>query len=65
MTLTKEEVVKRREQLENQLIDAQLAVEQVRVDMKGLQRLCKHPDKKSYTYMGEAGSSCPDCGWET
>lgn len=41
------------------------AIEELRLTLKQIRRSCKHPNKYSYSAMGELGHCCPDCGWST
>jgi predicted adenine nucleotide alpha hydrolase (AANH) superfamily ATPase len=34
-------------------------------EMQNLQRWCTHPEKFTYSAMGEKGERCNDCGWQT
>jgi hypothetical protein len=40
-------------------------VEVLRARIGVLQAQCKHPDKYTYSAMGELGVRCPDCGYQT
>lgn len=40
-------------------------VEVLRARIRVLQAQCKHPDKYTYSAMGELGVRCPDCGYQT
>lgn len=37
----------------------------LKAEMQNLQRSCTHPDKRTYSAMGELGETCDDCGWRT
>ena len=63
--MTKEEIyAKYVEQMEKILI-AQCDIDIARATMRANQRFCKHPDKYTYSAMGELGVKCPDCGYQT
>lgn len=63
--MTKEEIVRRRLELDRDLrvLDAQKV--RVQAEINILQAECDHPEKYTYTAQGDPGVHCPDCGWTT
>lgn len=43
----------------------QRMVEFTRASLKSLEILCDHPNGYTYYVMGETGTKCPDCGYQT
>jgi len=63
--MTPEEISARYEILRTSLTLARNEVERAQMEIRLLQRLCKHPNKRKYTdYDGSSGMFCPDCHHE-
>lgn len=62
--MTQEEIVKRKEEVTEEIADTQELLDVASAKLMALQRRCKHPNGKNTSFMGESGFSCPDCGYE-
>lgn len=52
-------------ELQNEAARLRVELEVIRVRCKGFQVQCSHPDSYTYYAMGERGTKCPDCGYQT
>jgi len=51
-----------RQQIMNELADAEEAREIALAKLHGLQRRCSHPNARPVSHQGEVCMYCPDCG---
>ena len=63
--ISREEVARRRAELEQRRNDAKAVLDHIRVDFQHLYLDCGHPNKTSGSFMGRVDwTACEDCGWE-
>jgi hypothetical protein len=63
--MTQDEIRERASALRDRRMEASRELEIVKAEFKILQIYCDHPDRYSYTVMGDPGVKCPDCGYAT
>jgi hypothetical protein len=61
MALTREEIIKQREEIEDEISRLKGLVKVEQAKLSALQSRCKHPNMHKYSAMGETGYYCPDC----
>lgn len=63
--MQQDEIIKRRDEINEQIDDAREALDIAIARKKALQRRCKHPNVRKVSSMGEIGEFCPDCEYQT
>ena len=60
------EAIRQRRKHGQAIIDTlMIEVEGEKARLRALQKMCKHPDLRQYSAMGELGDICDDCGYQT
>lgn len=69
--MTREEICQKRSELEAEIHSAEELIrkagekkELLRKELKDLQLICPHPEKKDTAIFGFAMDYCEDCGWQ-
>lgn len=59
--MEQEEIRKRANAAQQEIVEARGAVEVAIAKMRVVYALCNHPDQYQVSHMGETGYYCPDC----
>lgn len=63
--MDQEKIKAARKKLWEKIQEHEGSITVLHAQMRVLQARCSHPNKYSYTAMGDPGEKCPDCGYQT
>lgn len=63
--MTQDEIKNEYTERKDAISDLLGEIEIERAYLRVLQRKCKHPNAYTYSAMGELGTKCSDCGYQT
>lgn len=65
VNMSQVEIIAARMSIDERWAELRIMQDDLREEQQALIRRCKHPGKYPYSAMGDPGTKCPDCGWQT
>lgn len=65
VNMSQTEIIAARMSIDERREELRIMHDDLREEQQALMRRCKHPRRYPYSAMGDRGTKCPDCGWQT